>query len=372
MPHLSRVIRTECRVFCTMASFAEFQDFNSELAALIRAGVPLESGLAALERNSQSGLAELSRRVQDRLQQGRTLVESLRQEEGHFSEAYLATVEAALRADDLPAALESLVAFGRTTEHVRQQLRLMLIYPKIIAIFAYLLFMTFVGAAFQRWFELMDDFGHPMTGLLGWIRSVWQLPTVVLLVAPIVFYVILRVGLGVYSGWAAGGHAAGLKWSDLVRRGFWLPGVRGIYDALAASQVCGLLQLLLEHNVPLTEALALVSRAATNGPFADGLASMSAAVQAGQSLEVAVARAELPWLLRETLLTLGRTPQLPAGLHHAAGVYRERALRKAETMQRLTPVALTVLVGGGIVLLYALMVFLPLRTMWGELMSNWS
>lgn len=355
-----------------MTSYAEFQDFNAELAALIRAGVPLESGLAALEQTSRSGLAELSRRVQDRLQQGRTLVDALRLEEGHCSEAYLATVEAALRADDLPAALESLVTFGRTTENVRQQLRLMLIYPKIIAILAYLLFISFLRVAFQRWFAVMDDFGYPMTGMLGLIRFVWQLPIVVQLVAPVILYFILRVGLGIYSRGAAGGHGAGLGLGELVRRGFWLPGVRGVYDALAASQVCGLLRLLLEHNIPLAESLALVAKAATSGRFADGLASMSADVRAGQSLAVAVARADLPWLLRETLLTLGHSPQLPAGLQQAAQVYQERALRRAETLQRFTPVVLTVFVGGGIVLLYTLMVFLPLRTMWGELMSNWS
>jgi type II secretory pathway component PulF len=355
-----------------MASFVEFQNFNAELAALIRAGVPLESGLTALERSSGSGLAALSHRVQDRLNQGRTLIESLRQEEGHFSETYLATVEAALRADELPAALDSLTAFGRATEDVRQQIRIALIYPKIVVVMAYLLFATFLRVALGHWFELMQEFGYTPKGFLGVIHTIWQWPDYVFFLAPIVIYVALRVLIGFYSRWAAGGHSGGLSTGELTRRGFWLPGVKSIYDDLAASQVSSLLSLLLRHNVPLVEALTLVSRAATSGRFSHGLASMAQAVQAGQDLTETVARAELPWLLRETLLTLGRSPQLAEGLQQSAAVYQRRALRRAENMQRYTPVVLTVLVGGSIVLVYALTVIIPLKTLFGELMSNWS
>lgn len=355
-----------------MASFAEFQNFNAELAALIRAGVPLESGLTAMERSPGSGLAALSRRVQDRLNQGRTLVESLRQEEGHFSETYLATVEAALRADELPAALDSLTAFGRAAEDIRQQIRVSLVYPRIVVILAYVLFATFLRIALGRWFELMQEFGYAPTGFLKVIQTIWQWPDYMFFLTPIGIYVVLRIVMGLYSRWIAGGHSGGLSGRELVRRGFWLPGVKGIYDDLAASQVSSLLSLLLRHNVPLVEALNLVSRAATSGRFSHGLASMAQAVQAGQSLSEAVARAELPWLLRETLLTLGRSPQLAEGLQQAAVVYQRRALRKADNVQRYTPVVLTVLVGGGIVLVYALTVIIPLKTMFGELMSNWS
>jgi type II secretory pathway component PulF len=76
--------------------------------------------------------------------------------------------------------------------------------------------------------------------------------------------------------------------------------------------------------------------------------------------------------LRETLLTLGRSPQLADGLQQAAVVYQRRALRRADSVQRYTPIVLTVVVGGSIVLIYALMVIIPLKTMFGELMSNWS
>ncbi len=355
-----------------MTSFADFQGFNAELAALIRAGVPLESGLAAMERSEGSGLAALSQRVQDRLSQGRTLIDALRQEEGHFSEAYLATVEAALRADELPAALDSLAAFGRTAEDVRQQLRIAMLYPTIVAVVAYVLFATFLRIAFVHLFEIMNDFGYAMTGFLGLLHWVWGLPNLLFVIAPLVAWVVLRILMGGISKWAAGSHASGQTTGELIRRGFWLPGVTGIYDVLTTSQVCQLLSLLLRHKVPLAESLALVGRAATSGRFADGLSEMAAAVQSGRSLAEAAANARLPWLLRETLVTLGGSPQLVAGLDQAAVVYYRRALRRADFVQRYAPIALTVIVGGGVVLIYALTVIVPLRTMFGDLMSNLS
>jgi type II secretory pathway component PulF len=355
-----------------MTSFAEFQGFNAELAALIRAGIPLESGIASLEQSASGGLAALSQRVQDRLRQGRTLVEALRQEEGHFSEAYLATVEAALRADELPAALDALATFGRTTEDVRQHIRVALLYPKIVAVMAYLLFAIFLRFAFNRWFQVMEDFGYPMTGFIGVVHALWQLPNYVFVLIPIAAWIVIQIGLGLWSTWAAGSHAGMLSSRELMRRGFWLPGVRGIYDALSVSQVCGLLSLLLRHNVPLGEALALVSRASTNSTFANSLAAMAMGVQSGKSLQAVAATADLPWLLRETLLTLGQSSQLAEGLHQAATVYRRRALRRADLVQRYAPIALTVVIGGSIAMLYALTVIIPLRTMFGDLMSNWS
>ncbi len=356
-----------------MTSFAEFQGFNAELAALIRAGVPLESGLAALERSEAGGLAALSQRVQQRLSEGRTLVEALRQEKGHFSEAYLATVEAALRADQLPAALESLAQFGRTTEAIRQQIRLALLYPKIVTVMAYILFATLLRAAFGRWFTvLQEEYGYAMTGFVGALNWLWQAPNVWFVVAPVVIWVLLQIVVGFVSRVLAGSHAGGLSNRELIRRGFWLPGVAGVYDALSSSQVCGLLSLLIRHHVPLGEALLLVGRAATSGRFANGLMAMAGAVQSGRNLKEAVAVADLPWLLSETLLTLGGSPQLVEGLDQAAAVYQRRAMRRADLIQRYAPVALTVFVGGSIVLVYTLSVIIPFRAMIYDVMSNWS
>lgn len=356
-----------------MTSFAEFQEFNAELAALIRAGVPVESGLGALESQDGRGLATLSQRIQTRLTEGRTLIDALRQEEGHFSEAYVATVEAALRADQLPAALESLAQFGRTTESIRQQIRIALLYPKIVVVMAYILFATLLRFSFGRWFQVLhEEYGYQMTGFAGLLDWLWRLPNVWFLVIPVVIWVLLTIVVGFVSRLFAGSHAAGLSNRELMRRGFWLPGVAKVYDLLASSQVCGLLGLLVRHNVPLAEALPLVGRAATSGRFANGLIAMAGAVQSGRSMKEAVAVADLPWLLRETLLTLGGSTQLADGLDQAAAVYQRRAVRQADLVQRYAPVVLTVFVGGGIVLVYALSVIIPFRTMIQDVMSNWS
>lgn len=356
-----------------MASFAEFQEFNAELAALIRAGVPVESGLAALERGDRRGLSGLSQRVSLRLSEGRTLVDALRQEEGHFSDAYLAAVEAALRADQLPKALDALAQFGRVTDSIGQQIRIALLYPKIVAVMAYVLFATFLRYSFGRWFFVLEhDYGYAMTGFVGALNWLWQIPNVWFVVAPVVIWIGLRLIAGFVSRMFAGPHAANVSTRELIRRGFWLPGVTKVYDNLASSQVCGLLSLLIRHRVPLAEALPLVGRSATSGRFADGLIAMAAAVQSGRSLPDAVAMADLPWLLRETLLTLGGSPQLAEGLDQAAVVYQRRALRQADLIQRYTPVVLTVFVGGGIVLLYTLSVIIPFRVMIHDVISNWS
>jgi hypothetical protein len=69
-------------------------------------------------------------------------------------------------------------------------------------------------------------------------------------------------------------------------------------------------------------------------------------------------------MLRWLMIRGERESMLAPALREAAAQYAQRAAIRAELVQKLVPMALVGLVGGGITLVYALTVFVPLTSIW--------
>jgi len=83
---------------------------NDEIAALVRAGVPLEMGLAELGGDLPGRLGRFATALAQRTAQGESLAQAIAGDAGQLPQAYRAVVEAGVRAGRLPAALEAVAA----------------------------------------------------------------------------------------------------------------------------------------------------------------------------------------------------------------------------------------------------------------------
>ena len=122
---------------------------NDEMAALVRAGIPLEQGLTALGHESPGKLGSLATRLADRLRAGENLAEILQRDELMFPPAWRSVVLAGIRSGHLAAALEGLSQTVRRAAEFRRSIAASLIYPFIVVAIAYgfLLFtLDLVGA----------------------------------------------------------------------------------------------------------------------------------------------------------------------------------------------------------------------------------
>lgn len=119
---------------------------NHEIAALVRAGIPLELGLRGLSSGYGRRLTKLSDRLADRLASGRSLPDALADEGPAVSPIYTAVVEAGLASGNLPQALESLAISGQVIQETRRRVTLASVYPVICFIFAYAIFCLFITA----------------------------------------------------------------------------------------------------------------------------------------------------------------------------------------------------------------------------------
>lgn len=327
-----------------MSSLEELIAFNDEVAALVRAGVPIDLGLSQLSHDPDSAKNQINAAVTRRVQSGASLQDAVSEDDSILPPKYQSVVSAGLRCGQLPAALEAVSRYSQPALEVRQTLRSALVYFFFICLLAYLLF---VGACLFLWPAYDPLFAESDSGatfpvmakVREWLPFWFALP-LVLLVALLVS--------SFRSSWPPG-----RLWS-------WLPG----FSTIATDQRCAttaeVLALLVEHEVPLDEAFRLAVRTSSEGESTFAVGQMPSAVVPGQPLSQDIgASSQLPPFLRWALTSSTDGDNLARTLRLAASTYRHRAQRRAEWLRVMVPTLTCVVLGGTVTLLYCLSIVVP-------------
>lgn len=319
---------------------------NDELAALIRAGVPLEVGLDASFSRRLGGLTQ---RLQNRMQQGHSLAEAVAAEGEHLPRVYRAIVEAGVKSERLPAALESLSVYAHSLLELKRRMTLAFIYPSIVLIVAYGMFVAFIVAMVPRLEEAYRQLQLPTHSWLLFLQSLNETVHVwgpAILIGAIVLWI-------ARGGWLTG-HAAPWMWPIVAN--------------FNRASFAGLLALLVEHRLPLPEALRLAGNATGGRRIRQMASDVAGDVEAGESLAASLtARRAFPPFMRWMIANGEQQGALGTTLRQTSEIYRRRALYRAESFKILLPVLLTAILGGGFVLVYGLTLFIPLTDLLRDL-----
>lgn len=337
------------------AGLEDLVALNEEIASLVRAGVPLELGLKELGSGLSGRLGSITQRLADRMSGGASLSQALEQEGSAVPPAYRAVIEAGLQSGRLPEALESLTGFGRAVLEMRQRISLALLYPAIVSVVAYLMLLLFIWKMVPLLLQTRDAFRLPSQfwlNLLGKLHDTlptWG-PLVPLAVAAVVVVWTLFRSLQARENW----------WR-YARTWEWMPGMRAVLRNLHRANFAEMLALLIEHRVPLPRAFPLAADATGARPMLIDAQQIAVSLEQGRSLADVLPRTHtFPPLMRWMMSAGERQGTLAAALRHTTDVYRRRAEYQAEWLKLTLPVLLTVIIGGGAVLIYALSLFLPL------------
>jgi general secretion pathway protein F len=325
---------------------------NREIAALIRAGIPLEIGLRAFGGGLPSRLNRLADRIADRLSRGESPTTAFQLEGSAEFPVYSAVIDAGLQSGSLPEALDAVASSAELVQNTRRYLHLAMIYPIAVCVLGYLLFLFFVAEIVPRYIATAEDFGFGNDWafeVLGRIHAsspywMWQVPALVLLIA------------------------------ILVR---FLPSRRGTFGSfsLAAllnrAQFAELLRMQVTHGLPMIPSF----RRAADGTGDRGLRRVADAVcldmESGVPFSDAVSRAHsLPPMMRWMLTTGARQGTLAISLSLLRDSFRRRAERRSYFLKVWFPVVFTVVFAGTFALLYGLIFFMPLRAFWDGVMRE--
>lgn len=336
---------------------------NDEIAGLVRAGVPLEMGLASWGGDLPGQLGRTVARLGAAIERGQSLPQSLAEDSAQIPPVYGAIVAAGLKSGRLPSALESLATSARNLKEVRGAIGLAVLYPLVLIFVGYFLFLLllvhFVPA-------LLLVYENRPPKFLSWLANLGALAATEI---PIpftnrfffaAFLPPLLLVLAAATWWFRSRRALVL---DSGFSGWWLRLIpmagRAVRDARTAS-LAEILGLLIEHDVPLHEAIVLAAECTANPRLVRSAKSLAASMQQGALGADSWKQLDgFPPLLAWLIASGGRKQTLAAMAGHVADTYRRRTLREAQWLRDYLPMWLIIIVGGALVALYGITLFLP-------------
>ncbi|MHC5536916.1 type II secretion system F family protein [Singulisphaera rosea] len=342
-------------------SFNDLIALNDEIAALAGAGLPLERGLQDLGGELSGSLGQSMRRLSERIGQGQSLLEALQEEGDQFPPLYRAVVAAGSRSGRLPTALESLAEFIRSYRDARHSIGQALWYPLIVLVMAYGLFLLLVTqwvphltAAFDS-LQVPRSFALDAFTNLGATARYW---------GPILPAILLALA----ASWAWTGRAANVLPGGRGSPLLWIPWMRSMTGRFEAANFADLLAMLIEHGVPMPEAIILASESSGDPAITGAGRSLADSIERGDARNDEVYRSSaFTPMLRWTLATCRESSNLPVVLRQLSNNDRKRARDDAEKIKLFFPVMAMVAVGSTAVLAYGLTLFLPITTLFHQL-----
>lgn len=330
-----------------------------ELQALVRAGVPLDIGLRSTAGRMPRRLKRMTEDLSEALAGGATLPEALDGLGETFPAPFRTLIEVGARTGRLDELLGELARFSARVRDMQTQLAAAIIQPLATLGVGYLLSLLFIHSLVPRFAEFYVDL---KTAPPVWIRAGLALRESLPYWGPgIPLVLILLLGFRRFvqiPSWQPVPDFGG------VAR--FIPGMARAVREAEAARFGQLLAMLLEAQVPLTEALPIVSDSVADPSLRRWCREAAEANRAGQRDHVPASRA-IPALLRWLLSQRASPSTLADGLRQMADLFRERALARMARLVNFWPTAMTIGIGLFFVGLIGTSTFGTLLDLWSQL-----
>lgn len=321
------------------ASDVERAQLLHEFATLLTAGVPMGEALPSLESAYEAtALAAPLALLRRSVQAGRPIAEACREAGFGWPQHTLTLLAAGEAAGRLGEAMAAAAEQLDYEQGVRQQLRTALIYPSVLVVAGALAVFIIFVAVVPRFASLIGSSRAEVPAL-----SRWVIESGLFFRAHLAECLLVLAGLAGAVVWAAR--------SPAIRQRVWdtLAGVP-IVGAWIVSTETGrwatLLGRLLEHRVPMLQALELSARAVGLSPLRRDLTAAHGEIRRGRALSDVLAGQSWIARTRVNLLRVGeRAGELPRMLARLGRLQTEAARNQMQRLLALVEPAAIVVIG---------------------------
>ncbi len=331
---------------------------NEEIAALARAGLPLDQGLAALAREMRRGrLQQVTAELASDLKAGRTLPEALAKQGGRVPPYYAALVTAGVRSGRVDQVLATLTAYARTVADLRATVIGALLYPALIFILGLALVTSITAFLVPHFEATFTDMRLEIPTASKWAFAMSRDPLVFLVLPP----ALLAAGFLVLRFSLRQSEAGERLWARWV---YAIPLVGTLLRRARLASYADLLGILVEHEVPLPDAFHLAGAAASDPLAVFASRHVEEALRSGRSLvEALQGRREFPKALAWMIGMGERRGKLAPTLRSEAERYRRQAQQRARLLSSLLPPLFLIVTAVLIIAIFGIAIFWPLLTM---------
>lgn len=331
----------------------DFLLFNQQLAALIRAGIPILQAITMLrKRATSSRLRAVLAEVEEKVRAGAALSAAFAEQGSVFPRIYTASILAGERSGALDEVLSRYVTYMRRNVGLRRKIRGALAYPTflLLASLGMVAFLTIYVV--PRMSELFAGFGGELptltklvVGLSGWLSSniFWFAPLVI------------------------GGAVALFFWTrtpsgrlTVDRTLLKIPLAGQLLVQLSVAQASRSLATLLAGGIPLVESWEIAAGSITNRELRRRGSAILPMIREGRSFTESLETAGwLPPLAIDMIGIGERSGSLREMLDEVSTFYdAESEVRLEQLTTTLEPAILVVM--GGVVIAILLAIYLPI------------
>jgi type IV pilus assembly protein PilC len=332
----------------------DFLLFNQQLAALVRAGIPILQAITMLRKRSPSAaLRAVLTDVEDKIRGGSALSEAFASQGSVFPRIYTASILAGERSGALDEILARYVTYMRRNVQLRRKIRGALAYPMFLLIASSGMVTFLVVYVVPRMSELFANFGGkslPALTQMVVLISDWVTSNI-LWFGPLL--VITAVSAFLWSRTKSGRMIID---TGLLR----VPIVGKLLQQLAVAQATRSLATLLAGGITLVDSWEIGAESITNLALRRRSASILPMIREGRSFTESLESAGwVPELALDMIGVGERSGSLREMLDEVAIFYdAESEVRLEQLTTTLEPAILVVM--GGVVVMILLAIYLPI------------
>ena len=309
--------------------------FTEELSDLLDAGLQIEQALRVMEaRKELSKIKQIAAALRQRVREGSSLSNALRQVSSSFGDLYCNLVSAGEISGSLPELLKRQAAFLATIDDLQKKVVSALIYPAMIFVLGLgliFLFMTYLVPQMTVLFEKTGKNVPFLTRLLievsAFFSHYW-------------WAILASVALASFGFWQLIRHPRGKKWWHRVQ--LKIPVFGSVLRGRFYAQFAQTLSNLLGNGLPLLSAMQLMRGATLNEHWRRALSEVTDYVGEGGAFSRGLQRlTDFPSLFIDMVAVGEQTGDLAKALDKVGKKYdKELNLR----IQRLTSMVQPVII----------------------------
>ena len=325
--------------------------FTRQLAAMLKAGVPLLQAFDIVGRGSRNpGVARLLLQLRTDIEAGAALSAAFGRHPAHFGALYCGLVAAAEAAGILDEMLDRLATYLEKTEAIKRRVRSALVYPAAVLAVAVAVLAIIMAWVIPMFKEVFSSFGAELPAPTRLVMDIsdffvrWWLPVLAATFGGL--HLLLRAC-------RRSAKVQCLRDRLLLR----MPVFGPLVEQACVARWTRTLSTMCSAGVPLVEALAPVGGASGSAVFAKASAGIRQEVAGGASLNAAMAHARVfPSMVVQMCAVGEESGYVDQMLGKAADFYEtevdEAVARLSGLMEPIIIVFLGTLIGGIVISMY--------------------
>lgn len=324
----------------------EFVVFNQQFVTLVRAGLPILSGLDLLRgRQRNPYFRNLLDNVHARVKGGELLSDAFAAQ-GIFPKIYTTTLMAGEKSGNLEEVLTRYITFQRTASSVRKKLLASLVYPALLVSVTLIMVMflvTYVVPEFAKLYESLQAKLPPLTVFMLEVGQAAQANFLLVLA-------VLLVTVFALQRWSK--SESGARALDRFRVS--LPLLGQVWLKYQIAMFSRMMATLLAGGLPLVQALETAGSSLESRFLSEGVVQAAQKVREGQPLSRSLEDTKaFPELAVEMIEVGESTGALPVMLASVAEFYEEDVQNSLTAIMSLVEPAILIFTGiavGGVLL----------------------